>query len=109
MQDALRLLPDIQILFSNAEQNRDVLLFDNMSFFECRAFELSGQDLCYVMAQNMSGSFRGFDVLHAWFLSYWQIVCRQPVPDDEVPERRLIPFGLIFPSSAFGHMRDEFL
>ena len=56
MQDALRLLPDIQILFSNAEQNRDVLLFDNMSFFECRAFELSGQDLCYVMAENMSGS-----------------------------------------------------
>ena len=65
VQDAGALLPDIEILFANGEQHRDILRLDDVPFAEACSLELAGNDLCDVVAEHLPDSVFGTDEFHA--------------------------------------------
>ena len=58
------LFPYIQMLFSNREQYRNILLRYHMPFSENCVFYNAGNDLCNVMAEYTSDRFFCLDQFH---------------------------------------------
>ena len=69
VQDAGLFLPDVEVLFANAQQNRDVLGLDDMALAEPGALELAGDDLGDIVAEHLACRVYGTDQFHCFTFS----------------------------------------
>ena len=66
VEDTGGLLPDIEVLFADAQQHRDILRLNDMSLAETGALELPREDLGHVVAEHLPHGVFGADQFHAF-------------------------------------------
>ena len=68
MESVFILLPYIEVILSEGQQNRNILLCHNMSFPKCRVLYHILHNSCNIMAEHMTYCIRCINTFHDYFL-----------------------------------------